>query len=511
MKKSLLRYAITVSSLTFVSRIFGLIRDITFASFFGASAAMDAFSVAFRIPNLFRRFLGEGALNQAFVPVFSEYRVKHTADDLKLFLSQISGTLGIVLLGLTMLGMIFAPQIVVMFAAGFKSDPIKFALTIELVRVMFPYVFFICLTALMAGILNSLNLFALSSITMMLLNVCMISAAYLSQYFTSPLIVVGYGVLVAGFLQLSIPYYVVWNKGMIGPPKVAFGSAGVRRVMTLMVPALIGSSSAQINMLINTQLASRLPTGSVTWLYYSDRLTEFVLGTVAVAMGTVLLPRLSKLHAETDHKTFGHTVDWGIRLAFIIGIPSTIGLMMMARPLLAVLFMHGHFSEFDVEMSAQSLIACAFSILAYFILRVLAPVYYARQDTKTPVKFGLISIAVNVCLQFILVRYYAHAGLALSSAIAAWVNALLLIVGLWRSNIYKVSGIFSREFLALVPANLLLTLFLYMVVGLDDFWINGRFLIRLAALLGVVIGAVCLYFVTLHFSGFHLRRLKSPT
>lgn len=510
MKKSLLRSTITVGSLTFLSRIFGLIRDITFASFFGASAAMDAFSVAFRIPNLFRRFLGEGALNQAFVPVFSEYRVKHSMDDLRLFLSQISGTLGIVLLGLTILGMLFAPQIVMMFAAGFKADPIKFELTVELVRVMFPYVFFICLAALMAGILNSLNLFALSTITMMILNICMITAAYLSQFFANPLIIVGYGVLVAGFLQLLIPYCVVWNRGMMSRPKIAFGSAGVRRVMTLMVPALIGSSSAQINMLINTQLASRLPTGSVTWLYYSDRLTEFVLGTVAVAMGTVLLPRLSKLHAETDHKTFGYTVDWGIRLAFIIGIPSTIGLMMMARPLLSVLFMHGHFSEFDVDMSARSLIACAFSILAYFVLRVLAPVYYARQDTKTPVKFGLISIAVNVCLQFILVRYYAHAGLALSSAIAAWVNAILLIVGLWRADIYKVTGIFNREFLALIPANVLLIIFLSQVIGWDDFWIHGRFIMRLTALLGVVLGAVCLYFFALHFSGFHLRRLKSP-
>ena len=508
-KKGLLGSLFTISALTLVSRILGLIRDMVFASYFGATAMMDAFNVAFRIPNLFRRFFGEGAFNQSFVPVFSEYYEKKR-DQLPLFIAEVSGSLGIVLLGITILGIFFAPELVLVFASGFKSDPEKFALTADLVRIMIPYVFLICMLAMYSSVLNSLDRFALPALLPSLLNIAMIIGAFLSvQFLQVPILGLGYAVLIAGVIQCFIVMYSVRQQRLLTHvPKVAFGAPGVKQVIVLMVPALIGSSSSQINILINTQLASRLETGSVTWLYYSDRLVEFALGTVAVALGTVVLPKLSRLSATNDQEGFEKTVNWGIRLALVLGIPSSVGLILLAEPLLALLFMRGAFTYNDVLMSAKSLITYGTSIAAYFLIKILAPVYYSRQDTKTPLKFGLVSIAVNIVLQFILVKYYAHAGLALSTSIAAWVNALLLMFGLHYLGIYRLGRLMTGKLWVVIPANILLAGFLYWASQYSDFWIHSSLWLRLCGLMGVVIVSVIGYFACLHLLGFSLKQFR---
>lgn len=510
MKSSLFSSLFTVSGFTFLSRIMGLLRDIIFASIFGAGAAMDAFSVAFRIPNLFRRFFGEGAFNQAFVPVFSEYRLEKTKEDLKLFLAEVSGTLGLILLLITVLGMLFSSQMVMLFASGFAHDASKFALTQDLLRLMLPYLFFICMTAMYSSVLNALNQFAIPAAIPIVLNIFLIAGAWVSGYFTEPILALGYAVFLAGVMQLLVLFYTVKRQGLTMLPRINFSSPGVKRVMFLMVPAIIGSSSSQINILINTQLASRLETGSITWLYYSDRLVEFAIGTFAVALGTVVLPKLSELYTKGDTENLSKTIDWGIQLSLILGIPAMLGLMFLAEPLLAILFMRGEFYETDVLMGARSLVTYSLSIPAFFIIRILAPVYFARQNTKTPMYFSLVAIAVNICLQFILVRFYQHAGLALSSSIAAWVNALLLGVGLVMMNIHHFKALITRRMVALVPANIVLVLILIWMQKFDNFWFEGPLALKLPAMIIAIVAAVILYFGVLHISGFSLARLKGP-
>lgn len=510
MKSSLFRSLFTVSGFTLLSRIMGLLRDIVFASFFGASAAMDAFSVAFRIPNLFRRFFGEGAFNQAFVPVFSEVRLERTKDELKRFLAEVSGTLGIILLLITIVGVLFSSEMVVLFASGFMGDDAKFALTEDLLRLMLPYLFFICMTAMYSSVMNALNKFAIPAAIPILLNIFLIAGAFLSSLFAEPIIVLGYAVFIAGIFQMGILFYAVKREGLIQMPSIKFSSPGVKRVMLLMVPALIGSSSSQINILINTQLASRLETGSITWLYYSDRLVEFAIGTFAVALGTVILPRLSELNTKGDYQNLSKTIDWGVQLSLIIGIPAMLGLVFLAEPLLAILFMRGEFLQSDVLMAGKSLVTYALSIPAFFIIRILAPVYFARQNTKTPMYFSLIAIATNILLQFILVKHYQHAGLALSSSIAAWVNALLLAVGLVVMHIHHFNELFTKRILALIPANLALIGLLYWMQSFTSFWFDGSLFVKLPVMLVAIVGVVLVYFAVLHFSGYSLARLKGP-
>lgn len=510
MKTTLFRSLFTVSAFTFISRVFGLIRDIVFASIFGATLYMDAFSVAFRIPNLFRRFFGEGAFNQAFVPVFSEYRVQKTHKELTLFLGEVSGTLGSILLLITVATVLFSPLVVVLFASGFLSDPYLFEVTNHLLKWMLPYLFFICLSAMYSSSLNALNHFSIPAAVPIVLNLCLITGALSSFYFKEPIYALGYAVFIAGILQMGVLIYAVYQKNLLTKPRVAFRSSGVKKVMLLMVPAIIGSSSSQINILINTQLASRLETGSITWLYYSDRLVEFAIGTFAVALGTVVLPRLSELNAQKDFKTLGETIDWGIMLALIIGIPAAIGLVLLAEPLLALLFMRGAFTQHDVVMAAKSLIAYALSIPAFFLIRVLAPVFFARQDTRTPVKYSLIAIATNIICQFILVGHLFHAGLALSSAIAAWVNAGLLLLGLQSKKIHIFEKRILTYLLLLLPANLFLLFFLGWVRSYHHFWVESVLSIRFLMMILTIGVSIIGYFFLIQRSGIKLKHLRDP-
>lgn len=366
------------------------------------------------------------------------------------------------------------------------------------------------MTALYSGALNALERFAIPAFAPILLNIFLIVAAFFSPYFDEPIMALGYGVLFAGMAQLLLLFFALQRLRLITSPRIHFKESGVKQVMLLMLPALIGSSSSQINILINTQLASRLVEGSVTWLYYSDRLVEFALGTFAVALGTIVLPRLSRFYAEGDRENLANTVNWGLNLSLIIGIPAMIGLYILAEPLLALLFMRGEFGVADVSMSAKSLATYALSIPAFFIIRVFAPLYFARKDTKTPVKFSLIAIGTNIVLQFMLVRYLQHAGLALSSSIAAWVNALLLIWGVTRSGMHSFSGFWNWQKLALFNANIALIAYLLLIASFNTFWMEALFLWRLMATVAVLVSAILLYFSLLQMSGLSLRTLLAP-
>ncbi len=501
-QRSLLRSTVVVSGCTFLSRLLGLARDILMTTYFRTdSGVLDAFNMAFRIPNLFRRLFGEGAFSQAFVPVFGEVKQTQSHQQLKLLVAQVSGSLGLALLLLSVLGMVFAPQWVWLFASGFSQDPIKLQLTIDLLRITFPYVFFICLAALVSGALNSCGRFAVPALVPTILNTMMIIAVLISGYFDTPIKALAWGVLLAGVLQLLVQLPFLGKENLLSWPKVAFGAQSVKKILLLMGPAVIGSSSAQINILINAQLASYLPTGSVTWLYVSDRFVEFALGAFAVALGTVVLPRLSQLHAQTDHKAFSETLDWGLQMALLMGIPATLGLLILSQPIVATFFLHGAFTVYDTQMAAWSLSTFGSGLAAFFLIKVLAPAFYARQNTKLPVRCGLIAISFNIVLQFILVGPLLHAGLALSSALAAWLNAGLLFFFLRRQAIYHAGATWRRFSYALAWANILMVMCLLPSLWFVDFWFTAHFGLRLTALIVLVLFAMVVYGLGLFCAG----------
>lgn len=508
MSKSLLRSTGTVSALTFLSRLLGFVRDMLYARLFGAGAGMDAFNVAFRIPNLMRRLVAEGAFSQAFVPVFSEYRAQRSPEELKRLVDEVAGTLGAVLLLLTALGMIGAPLLVWLFASGFSSEPAKFALTADMLRITFPYILFIALTAFAGGILNSCGKFAVPALTPVLLNLCMIGAAlWAAPHFAEPTLALAWGVCIAGVFQLLYQLPALRALALLPRPRWGWASAGVQRILQLMLPAMLGSSAAQINLLINTQLASTLPTGSVSWLYYSDRLVEFTLGIFGAALGTVILPKLARQHADAAPAAFSATLDWGLRWSLLIGVPSTVALMILAGPLLATLFMHGEFTAHDVVMTTRSLVAYGSGLVAFMLIKVLAPGFYARQDTKTPVRYGLVSIGVNIGLQLLLVQWLAHAGLALSTALASFINAGLLLVRLLRDGHYVPVPGWWRFGLHLLLGNLAMAAFLLWGAGDLAQWYTATTSERLLHLAWLVAGGMAVYAATCLGTGLRLRDL----
>ena len=439
-KAGLLASTLVVSSMTMLSRVLGLIRDVVIARMLGASAGADAFFVALKIPNLLRRLFAEGAFNQAFVPVLSEYRNKGSMAATKLLVDRVAGTLGGTLMLVTLLGVLGAPLIIWVFAPGFGDEPHKRALAVEMLRLTFPYLFFIALTAFAGGILNSWNRFAVPAFTPVLLNLSLIACAlFLAPHFAEDRMAVAlaWGVLIAGAAQLLFQLPFLARLNLMPVPRMGWQDPGVRKIMGLMAPALFGASVYQLNSLVNTVLASLLETGSVTWLYYTDRLIELPLGIFAVAIGTVILPSLSRQHAQADPQAFSRMLDWAIRLVLLIGLPAALALAVLAEPLLSTLFQYGEFSALDVAKTAESLRAYSFGLLAAMLIKVLAPGYYARQDTKTPVKIGVVSMLANMVFGAVLVWEFRHVGLATAMALSAWLNAGLLYIGLRRSGVYQ--------------------------------------------------------------------------
>lgn len=437
MSLTLVKSTLVTGGMTLLSRISGLVRDILFARLIGAGSgiAADAFYVAFRIPNTLRRLSGEGAFSQAFVPVFTEYKAHSSHEQLRAFVDRMTGVFGLILFVVTLIGMIAAPLLILLLAPGFSGE--KYDLTVEMLRITFPYLLFISLVALAAGILNSYGRFGAAAFTPVLLNVCLIAAAlWLAPRMERPVVALAWGVFLAGAVQLLFQLPFLARLRMLPRPRLARGHAGVGRVFRLMLPAIFGVSVAQINTLVNTVLASFLVTGSVSWLYYSDRLMEFPLGVFGIALATVILPSLAQRHASASREEFSHLLDWALRWAWAIGLPATVALMVLAGPLLATLFHYGAFGAEDVVMTAQALIAFAAGLLGFMLVKVLAPGFYARQDTRTPVRIGVVAILANIVLSLALVYPLRHTGLALAISLAAFLNAALLLRALRRERVY---------------------------------------------------------------------------
>lgn len=439
----MLRSSALVGSMTMLSRVLGLVRDIVLAAFFGAGSSADAFFVAFKIPNFLRRLFAEGAFAQAFVPVLADYKEEGSLTAIKALINRVAGLLGGTLLALTALAVMAAPAVTTIFAPGFVSQPEKFRLTAEMIRITFPYLMFISLTGFCGAILNSYGRFAVPAFTPVFLNVTLILAASVAApWFAEPVFALAWGVFLAGLIQLLFQLPFLYRLDLVPRPVWDTQDEGVRRIVTLMVPALFGVSVSQINLLLDTVLASFLPTGSVSWLYFSDRLAELPLGVFGIAIATVILPNLSAHSAAARGEQFKVTLDWALRNVLIIGVPAAAALILLAEPILITLFQNGALTPHDVEMSALSLRAYSLGIVAFMLVKVLAPGYYARKDTKTPVKIGVMAMVANMIMNvaFVLPLMYlwniGHLGLALATSLAAFLNAGLLLRGLLRQGAY---------------------------------------------------------------------------
>lgn len=511
MSRKLLKSTSVVGSMTLVSRISGLVRDMAFAQFVGAGVVADAFFVAFRVPNFLRRIFGEGAFTVAFVPVFSAVREEHP-DSARAFLDLVAGRLGAVLVLLSALGVLCAPQIVWLLAPGFADDPDKFAATVDTLRLVFPYLFFISLVAMSAGILNTCGRFAAAAITPIFLNIALIAAVFLLiPVLDNDAVALGIGVIVAGFAQLLFQWPHLAREGMLPRPRLRTDDAAARqatgRVFRLMLPAIFGSSIAQINILVNTLLASFLVTGSVSWLYYSDRLMEFPLGVFGIALATAILPGLSRSFAATDGEGFNRTLNVALKWVVLISLPAAAALAVLAVPLLSTMFQYREFNANDVVMSAAALRAYAAGLVALVFVKVLAPGFFARQDTATPVKIGVVAMLVNVVVAAALVLPLAHVGLALATSVAAAVNALLLGARLHREGVLRIDPALAPLAVRVVVATATMSALLLVLVGEHADWLSAGVLERVGRLVICVVSGLIAYGVALLVAGVRPRHL----
>lgn len=477
-RSSLLRSSMVVSSMTMVSRVLGLIRDVCLAVVMGAAANADAFFVAFKIPNFFRRLFAEGAFSQAFVPVLAEYQTNSGMDGVRHLSNRVVAALGGSLMVFVSLAVMAAPLVAMLFAPGFYGDTAKYELTASLIRITFPYLFFISITGFAGALLNSLGRFAVPAFTPVLLNLSLIAAAMVfAPSMREPAYALAWGVFVAGLAQLLFQIPSLLRLGVMPRPVWDTRDPGLRKVLKLMVPALFGVSVSQINLLLDTVIASFLPTGSVSWLYFSDRLVEFPLGVFGIAIATVILPSLSRKHAGEDADAFAHTLDWAVRGVLVIGVPALVALVLMAEPMLATIFMYGKMGLNDVTMAAASLQAYSLGLLAFMLVKVLAPGYFSRQDTATPVRIGIIAMAANMVMNvaFVLPLYHyfdrGHVGLALATSAAACLNAGLLWRGLRRDGVYRfMPGFFASLARILAAAGLMGALLAFLMGDLST-WV----------------------------------------
>lgn len=457
----MLRGLLSFSSMTMISRVLGLVRDQAISITFGANATTDAFWVAFRVPNFLRRLFAEGSFATAFVPVFTEVKETRPHADLRELMARVSGTLGGVLLVLTALGLIFTPQIAWLFADADAADPVKYGLLVDLLRLTFPFLLFVSLTALAGGALNSFQKFAMPALTPVILNLCMIAGAlWLAPRLEVPILALGWAVLVAGVLQLLFQLPSLKGINLLTLPRWGWNHPDVRKVLTLMVPTLFGSSVAQINLMLDTVIAARLSDGSQSWLSLADRFLELPLGVFGVALGTVILPALARHHVKTDGEGFSNALDWGLRMTLLIAVPSMLGLLLLAQPLIATLFQYREFTDFDTRMTALSVYGLSFGLPAFALLKVVLPAFYSRQDTRTPVRAGVAALVANMVFNFVLlaVLYQVmvpealkaqgvmaalaaqpglHLALGIASALSSYLNLALLWYWLGRTGVYQ--------------------------------------------------------------------------
>ena len=514
-KQGLLRSSAVVGVMTFLSRILGLVRDVIFARFIGAEAGADAFFVAFKIPNFLRRLFAEGAFAQAFVPVLSEYRSQGSMIAVKNLIDRVAGCLGLTLIVVTTIAVAGAPLLTALFAPGFVGQPEKYQLTSDMIRITFPYLLLISLTGFAGAILNSFDRFAVPAFTPVLLNVSLITAAIVvSPHFDVPVFALAWGVLAAGILQLVFQLPFLLRLGLLPSPKLDWQDSGVKKILALMAPAIFGVSVSQINLLLDTILASFLPTGSVSWLYYSDRLAELPLGVFGIAIATVILPGLSRQHASASREKFSDTLDWAMRMILLIAVPAALALIILAEPILMTLFQYGKTTALDISMSSWSLKAYALGLVAFMLIKVLAPGYFARQDMKTPVRIGIIAMAANMLLNVVfmypLYVYFnmGHVGLALATSASAFLNATLLWRGLRREEVFVPRPGWSKFGLQLLSSNLAMAIVVVVLLEYFQGWQYWLWDERSMALAVICIVGAAVYFVVLLMVGIRLKDLR---
>ncbi|QUM75213.1 murein biosynthesis integral membrane protein MurJ [Moritella sp. 24] len=516
MSNKLIKSGLIVSSMTMISRILGLVRDVIVANLMGAGAAADVFFFANKIPNFLRRLFAEGAFAQAFVPVLTEYQQTGDKQKIRQLIASVSGTLGVLVTIVTLFGVIGSPLITILFGAGWFVDWLndgpdahKFELASFMLKITFPYLWFITFTALSGAILNTLGKFAVAAFTPVFLNIAIIGAAlFIAPTLEQPEVGLAIGVFIGGAIQFLFQIPFLAKQKMLVKPRWGWRDPGVTKIRKLMIPAMFGVSVSQINLLFDTFIASFLMTGSISWLYYSDRLLEFPLGLFGIAIATVILPALSRTHSANSDRQFKQTMDWGVRVVLLLGIPAMMGMIVLASPMLKVLFMRGEFGADDVSMASMSLMAYGSGLLSFMLIKVLAPGYYARQDTRTPVKFGIVAMISNMGFNIVLAIPFGYVGLALATAGSATLNAGLLYWGLHKEGVYKVNSdtgiVITKLFLS---AGLMAGLVQYAKPDMQQ-WYAWGLLDSSLCLFGLIGLAAISYFMALLVFGLRPRHFK---
>ncbi|VYU63257.1 putative peptidoglycan biosynthesis protein MurJ [Metakosakonia massiliensis] len=503
---NLLKSLAAVSSMTMFSRVLGFARDAIVARVFGAGTATDAFFVAFKLPNLLRRIFAEGAFSQAFVPILAEYKSKQGEDATRVFVAYVSGLLTLALAVVTVAGMLAAPWVIMATAPGFANTADKFTLTTQLLRITFPYILLISLASLAGAILNTWNRFSVPAFAPTFLNVSMIGfALFGAPYFHPPVLALAWAVTVGGVLQLVYQLPHLKKIGMLVLPRINFRDAGAMRVVKQMGPAILGVSVSQISLIINTIFASFLVSGSVSWMYYADRLMEFPSGVLGVALGTILLPSLSRSFASGNHDEYCRLMDWGLRLCFLLALPSAVALGILAKPLTVSLFQYGKFSATDALMTQKALVAYSVGLMGLIVVKVLAPGFYSRQDIKTPVKIAIVTLIMTQLMNLAFIGPLRHAGLALSIGLAACLNAGLLYWQLRRQKIFTPQAGWGSFLARLIVAVVIMAAALLGMMHIMPEWAQGNMLSRILRLMVVVVAGVVAYFATLALLGFRLK------
>ena len=527
MSKKLIKSGLIVSVMTLISRVLGLIRDVVIASVMGTGLMADVFLFANKIPNFFRRLFAEGAFAQAFVPVLSEYQVKdeqqagvddgkNSQEQTRLLIAQVSGTLGVIITGATLFGMLASPLFVMIFGFGWFVDWFndapggeRFDLASNLLTITFPYLWFISLTALSGAVLNTMGRFAVAAFTPVLLNVAIIGMAiYGAPYTQSPAHALAWGVFLGGLIQFLFQIPFLYNAGMLVKPRWAWHSEGVKKIRKLLLPALFGVSVTQINLLLDTVIASFLVTGSISWLYFANRLLEFPLGLFAIGIATVVLPSLARLHSKKNPAEFSATLDWGIKVISLFGWPALAGLMVLAQPIIMVLLMRGEFSQHDVMQVSFALFAYLSGLLSFMFIKILAPGYYARQDTKTPVKIGIIAMVANMTFNFMLAPFFGYVGLAIATSLSATLNAWLLYRGLKAQGVYELSTKALTFIGKLVLSASVMAIVVYQLSGNFDIWLAMDFFEQVQKLTLCIIAGITSYLVMIVLLGVRLKDFK---
>ena len=478
----MLKSGIVVSAMTFLSRILGLVRDVVVANFLGAGAAADVFFFANKIPNFLRRLFAEGAFAQAFVPVLTEVKAENDEKAMQDFVAKVSGTLGAIVFITAIVGVIFSPVLAAIFGGGWFLDYLNdgekadnFVLASAMLKITFPYIFFISLAGLVGAVLNTLNQFAVAAFTPVLLNISIIICAiFLGPMLDEPAFALAWGVFIGGIVQLGFQLPFLYRAGLLKRPRWGWKDPKVVKVRTLMIPALFGVSVSQINLLLDTLIATFLDqVGSISWLYYSDRLLEFPLGLFGIAIATVILPTLSRNHVGKDPTAFKNNLDWAFKIICLLGIPAATALVLIAEPLLLVIFQRGEFTLNDATMASYSLMAYGSGLLSFMLVKIFAPAFYSRQDTKTPVKYGIITMVCNMVFNLVLAIPFGYIGLAMATALSGTLNALLLYLNLHRTGVYQVSTSSALFVAKVIVTSLIMGTVLYVLKQNFDWQTNS--------------------------------------